>query len=277
MEEHEKIDSLLDYHKNSNEDMFISLTEPDSRVMQSDSITKECYNVQAISNNQVIVAADVTQDENDQDQLEPMVEQLKENIEIEDEITFASDAGYNKGKNLGYIDKENNIDPYISMFDRSGKNDLKENKFHKENFIFDEEDECWICLAGEKLEFMKEYLKDGKKYTMYRCELNKCIYCPHKDDCITTKEDSKRGYRTIDDDSYTIYRKEMREKMELDSSKEIYAKRSGSIEPVFGQIKNNRDFRRFKLKGLAKVKAEFLYMAIAHNLGKIMKHNLAMR
>lgn len=281
LKEHDKIDSLLDYHKNSDEEMFLSLTEPDSRVMQSDSITKECFNAQAISNNQVIVAADVTQDENDQGQLEPMVEQMKKNIKLEEDkeekIPFASDAGYNKGKNLEYLDKEKSIDPYVSMFDRSGKNDLEENKFHKENFIFDEENEYWICPEGEKLEFMKEHLKDGKKYTLYGCQLKKCIYCPHKDECVTTKEDVKRGYRTIDDDGYLIYRKEMRKKMELESSKKIYAKRSGCVEPVFGQIKNNRGMKRFKLKGLSKVKAEFLYMAIAHNLGKIMKHKMAMR
>jgi len=195
---------------------------------------------------------------------------------IEEKIPFASDAGYNKGKNLEYLDKEKNIDPYVSMFDRSGKNDLEENKFHKENFTFDEEDECWICPVGEKLEFMKEHLKDGKKYTLYGCQLKKCIYCPHRDECVTTKEDTKKGYRTIDDDGYLIYRKEMRKKMELESSKKIYAKRSGCVEPVFGQIKNNRGMKRFRLKGLEKVKAEFLYMAIAHNLGKIMKHKPAM-
>jgi hypothetical protein len=260
--------------------MFLSLTESDARIMKSDSITKECFNAQAISNNQVIVAADVTQDENDQGQLEPMIEQMKENIKLEEDreekIPFASDAGYNKGKNLKYLDKENNIDPYVSMFDRSGNNDLEENKFHKENFSFDEEDECWICPVGEKLEFMKEHLKDGKKYTLYGCQLKKCIYCPHKDECVTTKEDTKKGYRTIDDDGYLIYRKEMRIKMELESSKKIYAKRSGCVEPVFGQIKNNRGMKRFRLNGLEKVKAEFLYMAIAHNLGKIMKHKMAM-
>ena len=152
------------------------------------------------------------------------------------------------------------------MFDRSGKNDLKINKFHKENFIFNEEDECWICPAGEKLDFMKEHLVKGKKYTMFGCQLKKCVFCSHKDDCVTAKEDIKRGYRTIDDDGYTLYRKEMRKKMDLENSKKIYSKRSGSVEPVFGQIKNNRNFKRFKLKGLNKVKAELLYMAIAHNL-----------
>ena len=110
---------------------------------------------------------------------------------------------------------------------------------------------------------------------MFGCQLNKCIYCSHKDSCVTTKEDIKRGYRTIDDDGYILYRKEMREKMELENSKEIYSKRSGCVEPVFGQIKNNRNLKRFKLKGLDKVKAEFLYMAIAHNLGKIMKCRMA--
>ena len=116
---------------------------------------------------------------------------------------------------------------------------------------------------------MKEHLKDGKKYTLYGCKLNKCIYCPYKDECVTTKEDTKRGYRTIDDDGYLIYRKEMRIKMELESSKKIYAKRSGCVEPVFGQIKNNLGFNRFLHRGIRKVKGEFALLCSAVNLKRL--------
>ena len=62
----------------------------------------------------------------------------------------------------------------------------------------------------------------------------------------------------------------MREKMSKPKSKEIYKKRGGSVEAVFGQIKGNRGFRRFCLRGLQKVKTEFMLVSIAHNLGKIM-------
>ena len=42
------------------------------------------------------------------------------------------------------------------------------------------------------------------------------------------------------------------------------------IEPesVFAQIKHNRAFRRFLLRGMDKVKTEFGLIAIAHNLAK---------
>jgi len=271
--EYEDIDSLLEEYNKADDKMHLSLTDPDCRIMQSDSITKECYNVQAISNNQVIVAVDVTQDENDQYQLEPMVEQLKNNIDIEGrKIKFAGDAGYNRGKNLSYIDQEDNIDAYISMFDRREEKDLENNKFHKENFVFDEEDDSWECPTGERLVFIKEYISNGKKYTQYGCELKKCVFCQHRDTCITTKADARRGYWTIDDDGYVIYRREMKEKMSHKTAKEIYSQRAGAIEPVFGQIKNNRNFTRFRLRGLSKVKTEFLTMVIAHNIGKIMKY-----
>jgi len=140
--EYTEIEDLLEEYETADEEMLLNLTDSDCRIMQSDSITKECYNIQAISNNQVIVAAEVTQDENDQYQLEPMIEQLKNNIDLEDkEIKFASDAGYNRGKNLSYIDREENIDAYISMFNRDEKTDIEKNKFHKENFKYNEDDD----------------------------------------------------------------------------------------------------------------------------------------
>ena len=85
-------------------------------------------------------------------------------------------------------------------------------------------------------------------------------------------QDQVRGYRTIDDDAFVIFRNEMRNKMQTDAAQEIYAKRSPEIEGVFGQIKNNRGLRWFVLRGLEKVKAEFHMISLTHNMGKILKH-----
>lgn len=271
LDEYVKIYSLLEQFEDADEEMFISITDPDCRIMKSDSITKECYNAQIVSNNQVIVALDVTQDENDQNQLKSMTEQLKENIGIEEKIILTADAGYNKGSNLEYINKEELIDPFISMYDRSEKKNPERNEFHKENFTFDENDKSWTCPSGKRLGFIKKFIRDNKKYTLYGCTLNNCVFCKSNKSCLKTKADIKRGYRTIEDDGYVVYRKEMRKKMHNEESKKIYSQRGGIVEPVFGQIKNNRDFTRFKLKGLKKVKGEFTIMAIAHNLGKMMK------
>lgn len=42
-----------------------------------------------------------------------------------------------------------------------------------------------------------------------------------------------------------------------------------TVEPVFGQMKQNRGFRKFLLRGKEKVNVEFLMMCVVHNIGKI--------
>ena len=42
-----------------------------------------------------------------------------------------------------------------------------------------------------------------------------------------------------------------------------------TAEPVFGQMKQNRGFREFLLRGTEKVNVEFMIMCIVHNIGKI--------
>lgn len=272
LDEHTKIDSLLDKYKDVRDDMFLNLSDSDCRVMKNDKKIKESYNVQAVSNNQIIVALDVTQDENDQSQLEPMIEQLKQNVNFKKLIRMLTDAGYNRGKNLEYISNESQIDAYISMNDRSENKNSDDNFFHKENFKYDESDNSWICPTGERLEFKNEFRRDNKKQKLYACKLEKCIYCSERKSCIKTGADTRRGYRTIEDDGYVVHRKKMKEKMQYEESKEIYSRRSAEIESVFGQIKNNRNFSRFRLRGLGKVRIESTIMAISHNLGKIMKY-----
>ena len=43
------------------------------------------------------------------------------------------------------------------------------------------------------------------------------------------------------------------------------------MEPVFGQIKDGRDFRRFSFRGVAKVQAEWLLICLTHNLLKLFR------
>ena len=62
----------------------------------------------------------------------------------------------------------------------------------------------------------------------------------------------------------------MNEKMEQESSKEIYKKRKKVVEPVFGQIKNS-GFRGFSLRGHEKASGEFSLTCSVHNFKKIVK------
>jgi len=94
-----------------------NFTDPDSRIMK-DGATKsfeQCYNAQAAADGaaQVIVAADVTQQANDKQQLAPMVEQMIENLEGATPEKLSADAGYFSEENVACLG-EKEIDGYIA-------------------------------------------------------------------------------------------------------------------------------------------------------------------
>jgi transposase len=63
----------------------------------------------------------------------------------------------------------------------------------------------------------------------------------------------------------------MKRKLQTQAGAAIYAARKAIVEPVFGQIKQVRGFRRFSLRGLAKVQAEWALVCATHNLLKLYR------
>ena len=54
--------------------------------------------------------------------------------------------------------------------------------------------------------------------------------------------------------------------------KALYARRKVIVEPVFGQIKEARGFRRFLLRGLENIRGEWRLVCLTHNLLKIWRY-----
>lgn len=52
----------------------------------------------------------------------------------------------------------------------------------------------------------------------------------------------------------------------------LYARRKAIVEPVFGQVKEGRGFRRFLLRGLRKVGGEWAMLTATHNLLKLFRY-----
>lgn len=63
----------------------------------------------------------------------------------------------------------------------------------------------------------------------------------------------------------------MREKLKTDAGQEVYAQRKHIVEPVFGQTKEARGFRRFSFRGLEKVSGEWDLICLTHNLLKLFR------
>lgn len=61
----------------------------------------------------------------------------------------------------------------------------------------------------------------------------------------------------------------MRHKLRTEAGRAVYRMRKAIVEPVFGQIKERRGFRRFSLRGLNKVRCEWKLVCTASNLLKL--------
>jgi hypothetical protein len=65
------------------------------------------------------------------------------------------------------------------------------------------------------------------------------------------------------------YKAIQRMRIESEEGKAMLERRRQDVEPTFGNIKRNLDFRRFLLRGLKKCELELGLVSLAHNLKKI--------
>ena len=246
----------------------ISFADKEARIMGKNGNFDYSYNgqISVDEDNQIIVGQHLTQNANDKKEVKKALKEMKETTDdLPDKMSL--DNGYMSGNNLeAFEDKE--IDVYIA----TGKGEKKDHrdiedsnrKVKKSDFTYDEDKDCFVCPAGHTLG-LKRHSNDGKK--VYQGIKAECDACPYTARCCGSK---KGQPRTINTDDKEPLRQEMIQKMEQQSSKEIYRKRKKIVEPVFGQIKNS-GFRGFSLRGDEKVKGEFSLVCSVHNFRKIVK------
>ncbi len=186
-----------------------NFTDPESRIMK-DGATKafeQAYNAQAAVDGeaQVIVAAAVTQQTNDKQQLVPMLKKTEENIGRLPEKASAD---------AGYFSEANVTDPKLQGIDLHVPPDRQKHG-----------------LAAEE-----------------------------------ANEPTSGDVPTID---------QMRHKLKTAEGQAVYKTRKQIVEPVFGQIKEARRFRRFSFRGLKKVAAEWNLICLTHNLLKLFRSGWA--
>lgn len=173
-------------------------------MKNSDKAFVQAYNAQAVvdAKNQIILAAEVTNQAGDSQHLPIMLEMVKENIwRYPKELS--ADAGYFSEANLKYLKRK--TDAYIAA----------------------------------------ERIKHNQK-----------------------PEPAPRGRIPVDLPLPDLMRRKLRTK----AGWAKYALRKQVVEPVFGQIKEIRGFRRFLLRGLDLVRGEWLLLCLTHNILKLYRN-----
>lgn len=230
-------------------DAKVNPTDPTSQVMSTHNGFIQGYNGQIVSTeDQFIIAADLTDDQNDKNQLQPMMAEVNELLESAqtDECPEAvlADSGYCSMQN---VLSETPGGPRLYMATS------KERRFQEagpdEGFLTRLDDICRPA-PGTCSPTIPELASMGTWVWHFYLD---------RDKPATQQEVC---WRTMD------------ARVRSPSGRELYRKRKTLVEPIFGNMKHNMRFRRFSLKGKDKCKGEFALAALCHNIVKIKSNNL---
>lgn len=239
--------------------------DQDARVMKCRSRKKFAYNAQAVVDEQskLIVAADVVTDESDNYQLVPMIEQVRENVGAVAEQNV-SDAGY--FATVGLAEAEEKQIPVLMNLPESVTG-TEDQPYHASRFVYDAENNQCICPRGEVLPFHGMRPRDKAvpyEVAVYRCQSYES--CPVRWQCSS----SKTG-RTVQIHPNHDALVRQREKLKDETMRAILKQRGATVEPVFGWVKEAMGFRRWTVRGLDKVKTQWLLLCTAMNLLRLHK------
>ena len=243
----------------------VSMTDPESRFMLSKKGHLElAYNAQITTeSNGIILANDVCDSASDIYQLQPMVIQTEYNLEtIPEKIKWSFDKGYYESYNIKFLENKR-IDGYIPSQRKNS-----ENPYDKSNFSYNKQKDEYVCPEKKLLIFFKEHYDKPKNKIIRKYKGLACGNCLKQKDCTKTKE----GIRIVKMFPYEEERKVLDEKMQTPEAKQIYNQRKQIVEPVFGDIKENKGVTSFLTRSLETVKTEFNLICTANNIRRI--HNI---
>jgi transposase len=235
----------------------VSLTDPDSRVMQGVHGHSLAYNVQAAvdAKHNLIAAQDVTRQANDQQQLAPLALAAKEQLAAP-QLSVVADKGYHGCDQLAACEQAG-ITPIVPA---PVKHSGGRNIFAKARFAYDTAQDAYRCPGGEVLTRRGTYQTGGHTVIHY-AQPEACRRCPLRPQCTT---DSQR----------TIVRSLNETAMENAAARvaaqpEVVRCRKMIVEPIFGTLRR-WGYDYFLLRGLEKVRAEFSLAALTCNLRRVL-------
>lgn len=264
LREYEEIEKKLSGRKS------LSKTDPDATFMRmkedhmKNGQLKPGYNVQASTENQYIVEYTLGQTTTDTSLLKDHVNDIIASFGQAPE-SITADAGYGSEENYLYLE-ELGVTPFVkyNYFDKDQKKKSKTDTVRSDDLHYNEITDTYTCPMGQQMTYIGDknrrtasgYLQTHRLY-----KAQNCSGCPLRGPCHKAA-----GERIIQRSPKLVrYKQMIRELLNSDVGIEKRKKR-WQVEAVFGNIKQNKGFRRFNLRGIDKTTTEFGLIALAHNL-----------
>lgn len=258
----------------------VNLTDPDSRAMSSTKGFVQGYNAQVlVGEGQVIIAAEVTNDHLDYNQLTGVFDAVGEMLAaagIDDELgTLLADAGYFSTANLDVL-AERDVDALIAT--RKARDLPAEAEADPDAAWLAEQETLDAERAAEqqrRAEIFERVHRDGLDLRDFLTELGMSQAAAYKAfkawrvEGVNAVPVPRRGATITKPSPFAARRNAMNAKLAEPANRALYKRRSHMVETTFGQMKHNRGSRRFRRRGMTAVRSEWDFSALVHNAAKL--------
>ena len=250
----------------------LNTTDPDCVKVKTAGRLRAGYKAQTATDGKhgLIVNTDVLASSTDANKLSGQIDSAADVLGHAPEVV-ASDSGYCSAPDVAKIDAATTVVmPTQQQIDkeRCDQQDPSLKAFAKEAFVYDAANDTYTCPAKEKLVFkFSSTDAAGNSVKNYRTqERGVCQQCPHFGVCT---KDERQG-RKITRGEFEYIREQLKSTYESPLGQDIYQKRKIFCELPFAHIKHNGGIRRFLLRGLAGVNAEFALLAAGYNITRMI-------
>ena len=251
-----------------------SKTDPDATFMRlkdtaiNNKETKPAYNLQISTENQFITNFDFYPNANDSITMIPFL-QLHQSRYKQMPKKIIADAGYGSEENYDFMTLHK-IDAYVkyNYYNKENGNDHKNNPYVASNLHYNAKEDCFICPAGQPMIYVDTHMKptiNGYPSRLDLYQSGNCKGCHLREKCC--KSDTNRCIEV--NHALRSYKKKVCELLACEEGAQLYKQRSTEPESVFGQMKANMGYKRFRHFGKEKITMDFAIFAIAFNIGKM--------
>jgi len=262
----EKLGNRNSYSKTDEDATFMRMKEDHMRNGQ----LKPAYNEQIGTENQFITHYDFFSNPTDTLTLMPFLEGFEGNYEeLPDKV--CADSGYGSEENYKYME-DNGIGAYVkyNYFHKEQKRSFKNNPFIQENLYYNAEQDYFVCPMGQHLKLIYRTTRkseNGFVSNVSVYQAGRCQGCPLRCSCHKSQTDRQIQVNH----RLRQYKRKARELLTAEEGIRMRKKRSIEPEAVFGQMKFDKSYYRFRHTGKDKVAMDFAIFAIAFNMGKMYK------
>ena len=250
----------------------VNMTDPSSRVMKTPGGFIQGYNVQvAVTQDQIVLGAAVTNERNDCGQLVPMITTAADNLARAGgegiEIVVA-DNGYLSEANL---DAGLGVDLLIAPTSKRHLQTELDALVPDTSMM---QHQAKLATAETEMRRRIEILTLANERSITMREAKERIGLSTSQTYVLAKQLREKGVQALQPKKLPrpprpSSKRRMLERFSQPGALETYALRARTVEPVFGHIKHNRGFRRFMRRGQAACNSEFMLLMTVHNLMKL--------